>query len=112
MSGNDLPSNCGGVAVSVVEAVADATESDPLTMDPPLYDAVDPDALARVVRSDARTCVAFEYDGHSVVVDGDGTVTVDDRVTRAWATTPATDAAVDARTDEAWSGQSRPTTEG
>lgn len=65
-------------AVDVVSAVARATNTDPLSLEPRLCDVVDPDALERVVESEAVSAVTFDYDGHTVVVDGDGTVTVDE----------------------------------
>ena len=35
---------------------------------PPLYDAVDPDALTTVLESPAAVTVCFEYAGHRVVI--------------------------------------------
>jgi hypothetical protein len=74
-------------SVRVVEALADATDTDPRALDPPLSSAVDPDALDALdalVASDADACVTFEYADHRVVV-GDETVTVEQPV----ATTPS-----------------------
>jgi len=65
------------ISIDVVEAIADATETDPLTMEPPLYEVVDTDALDTLYERGAGATVEFRYDGHDVVVDGDGTVTVD-----------------------------------
>jgi hypothetical protein len=61
----------------VNEAIADVTGTDPLAMDPPLYEVVDTDALDTLYERGATATVTFEYDGHSVAIDGDGTVTVD-----------------------------------
>jgi len=49
---------------------------------PPLYDAIDPDALDALLASVGtedpdRASVDFEYAGHRVVVSGDRTVTVE-----------------------------------
>jgi len=65
------------ISIDVIETIADVTGNDPLTMDPPLYEVVDTDALDALYESGAAATVEFEYDGHSVVVDGDGAVTVD-----------------------------------
>lgn len=57
----------------VVSLVADTTGADPLEL-PPLFDAIDPEAVQRVVQSGAAgsTKVRFEYAGCEVVVTGDG----------------------------------------
>lgn len=65
------------VVLNVVEAVANAAGTDPMRLEPPLNEVVDPDALERLVEGDALARVSFEYDGRTVAVDGDGTVTVD-----------------------------------
>ncbi|WP_436908270.1 HalOD1 output domain-containing protein [Halosimplex marinum] len=67
----------GQISIDVIEAIADETGTDPLRMEPPLYEVVDTDALDALYESGAAATVEFEYDGHRVVVDGDGTVTVD-----------------------------------
>lgn len=68
------------ITSNIVEAIAAAASADPLGLDPPLYDVVDAEALARLVGSDALEAVSFDHDGREVVVDGDGTVAVDGRV--------------------------------
>ncbi|QCW02832.1 HalOD1 output domain-containing protein [Natrinema pallidum] len=46
---------------------------------PPLYDAIDPEALAAVLESDADVTVRFEYAGSRVVIGPDSDeVTVSD----------------------------------
>ncbi|WP_049921377.1 HalOD1 output domain-containing protein [Halopiger djelfimassiliensis] len=45
---------------------------------PPLYEAVDPEALAAVLESNADVTVRFEYGGYRVVVGSDPTVAVID----------------------------------
>lgn len=65
------------MSVRVVEAIAAATETDPFDMEPPLYDAINPEALDRLFRPDANCRVTFEYEGHAVEVGSDGTVSVD-----------------------------------
>lgn len=61
----------------IVEEVAVREGTAPTNL-PPLYDQVDPDALAMVVESaDADTLsVEFTYDDCIVRVDGDGSVNV------------------------------------
>ncbi len=64
----------------VVEAVAAATNQDPIATSP-LYDHVDPDALDRLMQSrrDGTTnavSVSFMYDGVAVQVDSRGWVEV------------------------------------
>lgn len=70
------------VTEAVVDAVADAEGISPLELDPPLYAAIDPDALAQfVARIDGPTAseveVSFVYAGYAVTVTGDGDVSVD-----------------------------------
>lgn len=63
----------------VLRAVA-AREGVDETDLPPLYDAVDPEALDTLlasVQTDGQASVDFEYAGHSVVVSDDRTVSVE-----------------------------------
>lgn len=64
--------------VRVIWRVARETEKD-VTGLPPLYDAVDPEALNAVVESPVTSSVAFTYADHDVLVDADGTVSVGSR---------------------------------
>ncbi|WP_226011294.1 HalOD1 output domain-containing protein [Halomicrobium salinisoli] len=64
-----------GLCSDIVTAIAERTGADPLEMDP-LYDAVDVDAVKAIVGSAGDASVEFAYHGHTVVVDGDGSVTV------------------------------------
>lgn len=72
---NDSPS------LRVIDALATTTGTDPLELDP-LYEAVDPEALDKLFQDDsgAFAVVSFEYEGHSVEVRGDGTISVDGTV--------------------------------
>lgn len=65
------------VSTHVVEAIADATNTDPFSLEPPLHHSVDLEALDRLFRADTSGLVLFEYEGHRIGVDSDGTVTVD-----------------------------------
>lgn len=67
-------------SLSVVSAVATAAET-PAASLPPLYSAVDPDALDDLLRSAASrpkrpVSVSFVYHGHPVTVDETGVVAV------------------------------------
>jgi len=65
------------IVTAVVRAVATA-ERRPVKTLPPLADSINPDALTTCIAdSDTTGHVAFDYSGHRVVVDTDGTVTVD-----------------------------------
>lgn len=67
----------------VVAALADAADTDPLSLTPPLYEVVDPDALDALARNGTAVRVEFEYDGRSVVVRDGDTVEVDGAVYEA-----------------------------
>lgn len=67
---------------SVIEAVAAATGADPTTM-PPLYDAIDPDALdsaldslSRGTRQSREGSISFRFNGCCVTVHADGRTVV------------------------------------
>lgn len=63
---------------AVVSAVAQAEGADPVAL-PPLYDAIDPEALNDLFMSRVDTAVAtveFEYAGYNVVISGEGMVAV------------------------------------
>ncbi|MFC6716021.1 HalOD1 output domain-containing protein [Natrialbaceae archaeon GCM10025810] len=65
--------------VAVISAVADAASTEMLAL-PPLYEAIDPEALNDLftARPGAPDCsVSFRYAGFDVVVSGDGTVQVE-----------------------------------
>lgn len=64
---------------AVVDAVAEAEGADPTTL-PPLFDAVDPDALdslfetTSVAPAASTAQVTFSYAGYEVTVEADGAV--------------------------------------
>lgn len=64
----------------VVQAVAAATDADPLEL-PPLQDAVDADALNVLIEHVSDGEVSFAYADTFVTVDSAGEVRVGDRVT-------------------------------
>lgn len=69
-------------STAVVETVAAREGVDPMDIDAPLYEAVDPDALDSIVRTvdgepnHAPLEVEFTYYGYEVVVATDGSVRV------------------------------------
>lgn len=66
----DLP-----VSERIVYAIADRKEVSPLDVSPPLFDAVDPDALDRLYANGRTgTAVTFEYSGYRVRLDEAGRV--------------------------------------
>ena len=59
-------------SLAVIEAVAAVSGTDPIEL-PPLYDAVNPDALNALFepherRTDSNLCVEFSYNGFDIVV--------------------------------------------
>jgi len=75
---SEAPTESEAVSTRVVAALARAAGTDPESLDPPLYTAVDPEALDAVTGSAATTRIEFSHDGRRVVVRADGTVTVKD----------------------------------
>lgn len=71
------------VCLEIVTAVAAREGVDPVTLTPPLYEAIDPDALralfeSRPTETDQRTgSVLFTYNGYTVTVSSDGEVALD-----------------------------------
>jgi len=66
------------LSTSVVQAVATALGTDPLSLDERLYDVLDPDALDRLFGGEEtgpRT-LSFDLAGCSVTVHGDGRIVV------------------------------------
>ncbi|SEW18378.1 HalOD1 output domain-containing protein [Halobacterium jilantaiense] len=64
-------------SLRVIHALADATDTEPHEVDPPLYESVDGDALDALVASATDLEISFDHGDHTVVVRGDGTVSVD-----------------------------------
>lgn len=62
-------------SVAVVEAVAEATDVDPVNL-PPLHDAIDTDALDTLFIDHADGVLAFEYADCEIRLAGTTTVTV------------------------------------
>lgn len=64
------------VTERVVQSVAASTDTDPLDL-PPLYDTIDPDALAVSIHT-LNVTMHFQYADQFVTVRSDGTVDVAD----------------------------------
>lgn len=67
---------------AVIEAIAEHEGVDPLDLDQPLYEVVDPDALDAIIDDGgdgggaADLTVRFSYNGCRVQVSGDGSIEV------------------------------------
>ncbi|WP_126662714.1 HalOD1 output domain-containing protein [Haloterrigena salifodinae] len=72
----------GQPSLAIIERVAALDGTDPLSL-PPLYDAVDPDALDSLFQSSSTDgpqttgAVQFTYYGYDVRVDADGDIVVE-----------------------------------
>jgi hypothetical protein len=70
------------ISRAVVEAVADAEGISPLDVEPPLFEAIDPDALDGLFTESSLPMgatdgvVEFQYAGYVVTVRADGTVSL------------------------------------
>jgi hypothetical protein len=62
------------VSQEIVELVAASEDIDPLEL-PPLSETIDPDALDRLFRNTSGR-LTFEYQSHTVTVEGNGGVEV------------------------------------
>mgnify|MGYP006293503137 CR=1 FL=1 len=73
----DRDTGAASLTERIVEATTDVTGADPLDL-PPLYDAVDPDALEVLCDCDDADgpLVEFAYAGCGITVRGDGSVRV------------------------------------
>lgn len=68
MTTKSVENNKETPVTAVIEAVAEATESDPLDL-PPLYESVDSDALNTLFNgSETSVQVVFQYAGFEVVI--------------------------------------------
>lgn len=69
--------NDESVAMTVVDAVAEAEGVDATALTPPLGEVIDTDALEKLVReSDTETAVEFEYRGWLIEVQASGDVSL------------------------------------
>lgn len=63
------------VSERVVEAVAEATDTDPMEL-PPLHDTLDSDALDALIPSMANGELSFDYAGCSITVNNKAAVQI------------------------------------
>jgi len=82
MGSHEVPADgATPVYTAVVEAVAAEKEVDPLSLEPPLYDVLDPEALHSLCRSPSRVQtplrIRFSYANCTVTVDSEGDITVE-----------------------------------
>ncbi|WP_255169164.1 HalOD1 output domain-containing protein [Natrononativus amylolyticus] len=92
MSESAPPSERGAMSLTVIEAIAAAKSTTPAELTPPLYEAIDPEALNVILQSghgDSVT-VTFEYQEFEVTVSDSGDVSV----------TPAENATAGSRADD------------
>ncbi|QLH76650.1 hypothetical protein HZS55_04745 [Halosimplex rubrum] len=63
----------------IVDTVAEEEGVEPVTLDPPLAEVTDPDALETLIEDSATSAleIRFAYRGHDVVVDENGRVQVE-----------------------------------
>lgn len=69
------------ISVSIIRAVAAVSEVDPVSLEPRLYDVVDPDALEALVGSDptgSDVRISFPFGRHLVTVTGAGEIVIRD----------------------------------
>lgn len=67
------------VSAAVAATVADAEDIDLDELSPPLYDAIDTDALNDLIATtDSATRLSFAYHGHEITVRGDRHVSIDE----------------------------------
>lgn len=65
------------ISEQIIQTVATTTNSDALEL-PPLYDAIDPDALDALVAQMSDGTVSFTYAGYNIVVGSDESVSLED----------------------------------
>lgn len=79
----DTPLLSASPSATIVEEVAAREGVDPVDLDVPLYDAIDPEALDEAVRSasdrGSGLRIEFVYHGYDVVVESTGAVHVAER---------------------------------
>ncbi|MFP8890960.1 HalOD1 output domain-containing protein [Natrialbaceae archaeon A-CW2] len=73
----DTGNPTGSMSMRVIDAIAAEAGVDPLELDTPLFEAVNPEALDRLFRDEVNCRVTFDYDEYEITVSNDGTVTVD-----------------------------------
>lgn len=70
------------VAVSVIRAIAAVADTDPLSLQPRLYDVLDPDALEQLVTTattNSAVAVQFRLAAYEITIRRDQTIEIVDR---------------------------------
>lgn len=79
----------GNVSVQIVQTIARQEGVSPENLEPRLHDAIDPEALDQLFRTDTDSDgagidrVQFDYAGYSVVVESPATIRVSESATDA-----------------------------
>lgn len=63
------------ISFRVIEAVAEVKGEDSMEMRPPLFEAINPEALDAVFQSGSIS-ISFEWDGYTIEIDGSGSIAV------------------------------------
>jgi hypothetical protein len=74
------------VGVSIIRAVAAVSDVDPLSLQPRLYDVVDPDALKALLTAETASSsveITFGFGSYEVTVRKDGEIIVREETTAA-----------------------------
>lgn len=66
------------VSESIIEAIAEARDVPPTELMPPLYEAIDPDTLDRLVQSvtEGRMQLTFEYQSYEIQIKNNDIIEV------------------------------------
>lgn len=76
----DVEHGDGSISVAVIETIADAEGVDPIELDTPLHEAIDPRALERLVASPSSVqSVRFDYLDWTVEVRPDEGIQLEKR---------------------------------
>lgn len=73
------------VGIEIAERIADREGVDPVDLDVPLYEVIDPDALEALTNAtgdrqpQTNLRVEFSYSGYAVTVDGSGKIRIDEQ---------------------------------
>ena len=68
-----------GICQTVIEAIADAEDTEPSELTPPLFEVIDPDALDTLfARNQAVGKIIFNYNSYEISVFPDGYVSIED----------------------------------
>lgn len=69
-----------GLSVAVLEAVASAADTDPIALEPRLYDVIDPESLEGCFETaDDELVITFTFGEYKVTVVGNGRIFVSER---------------------------------